>query len=132
MSLSEEVKDTTFPRLNKLSLNQEIHISDDHGVINPKSVSLLQVGDYVYFCRPDKTVYKGKVLETQEEDGLLKIYGIITNLPNAQFGFTFAKGGVFCGAIVEKEADRIYTLELSELYKGFIFLYSTKYNKIMI
>jgi hypothetical protein len=120
------------PNLNKLRLNQEIYISDKNGVINPQLVSLLQVGDNIRFYRPDGTEYIGQVTETKEETGSLRIYGKIHNIEDCQFGFGLDSGGHFAGAIIERKNDKIYALELSESHKGFIFLYTTKYDKKLI
>ena len=128
----KETPNLNTPDINKLKLNQEVIISDVNGVINPKSVSLLQIGDYIRLCRPDGTIYTGRVTETVEEEGSLRIYGDINNVSDCQFGFAFAKGGFFAGAIIERKNDKIYALELSEAHKGFIFVYSAKYNKKLI
>jgi hypothetical protein len=130
-SLKEAPK-LIVPDINKLKLNQEIHLTDNLGIVNIKLVSLLQVGDCVKMYRPDGTLYTGKVTETIEEEGILKIYGTIDNIPDCQFGFAFAKGGIFAGAIVEKKNDKVYALELNEVAKGFIFVFTTKYDKKLI
>jgi hypothetical protein len=127
-----EIPNIRTPDLNKLKLNQEVYLSDTNGLINIKTVSLLQVGDNIRVYRPDGTLYTGIVTKTEESDGLLHIIGNINNKEDAQFGFVFAKGGHFAGAIVEKKNDRIYALELSEAHKGFVFLYTTKYDKKLI
>jgi hypothetical protein len=120
------------PNLNRLQLNQEIYLSDQNGVVSPQAVSLLQVGDNVRFYRPDGTLYTGQVTETKEEEGSLRVYGKIHNVEDCQFGFALARGGNFAGAVIERKNDKIYVLELSEAHKGFIFLYSTKYDKKLI
>lgn len=128
----KEAPKLIVPDINKLKLNQEIQITDNLGIVNVKIVSLLQVGDYIKMYRPDGTLYKGRVNETKEEEGSLKIYGSIDNVQDCQFGFAFAKGGIFAGAIVEKKNDKVYALELNEVAKGFIFVFTTKYDKKLI
>lgn len=128
----KEAPKLIIPDINKLKLNQEVYITDALGIVNVKSVSLLQVGDYIRMCRPDGTLYTGKVTETIEEDGSLRIYGSIDNVPDCQFGFAFAKGGIFAGAIVERKNDKVYALELNDVAKGFIFVFTTKYDKKLI
>ena len=121
-----------IPGLNKLKLNQEVYLTDIQGVVNPKTVILLQVGDLVRILRPDNTLYTGMVSETVEEAGSLKIHGKVNNKENTSFGFAISKGGIFAGAIIEHNSDTIYSLELSEPHKGYIFLYTTKYDKKFI
>lgn len=118
-----------LPDLNKLKLNQEIFLTDTNGVVNPKTVMLLQVGDNVKVYRPDGTLYTGLVTETKEGDDTLQIFGKFNNVQDVSFGFVLAKGGVFAGAIVDTKNDKTYTLELSVPHKGYIFLYSFKYEK---
>ena len=130
-SIKETLENPT-PNLNKLRINQEVYLTDTQGIVNPKTVSVLQVGDNVRIYRPDGTLYIGLVTETKEEEGSLRIYGKINNVEDTQFGFAFATGGHFAGAIIERKNDRIYALELSEAHKGFIFLYTTKYDKKLI
>lgn len=132
LASAKEAPKLIIPDVNKLKLNQEVALTDNLGIVNIKLVSLLQVGDYVKMYRPDGSLYSGRVTETIEEEGVLKIYGSIDNVPDCQFGFAFAKGGIFAGAIVEKKTDKVYALELNEIAKGFIFVFTTKYNKKLI
>lgn len=129
---AKEAPKLVVPDVNKLKLNQEIALTDNLGIVNIKLVSLLQVGDYIKMYRPDGSLYTGRVTETIEEDNVLKIYGTIDNVSDCQFGFAFARGGIFAGAIVEKKNDKVYALELNEVAKGFIFVFTTKYDKKLI
>ena len=131
-SIKEEKRTPTsidLPDLNKLKLNQEVFLTDLNGVVNPKTVMLLQVGDNVKIYHTDGTLYTGLVTETKEGDGMLQIFGKINNVSDMSFGFVLAKGGVFAGAMVNTKNNKTYTLELSEPHKGYIFLYSYKYEK---
>jgi hypothetical protein len=121
-----------IPGLNQLKINPEVSLTNDLGVVNPKLVSMLQVGDNVKITRPDGTVYTGKITETQDSDDCFKVFGFATNSEDTHFGFSMNKGGFFAGAIIETKADKIYALELSEAHKGYIFIYTTKYNKKLI
>lgn len=131
LSLAEPIKEI-IPGLNKLKLNQEVYLTDALGIVNPKTVILLQVGDLVRILRPDKTLYTGIVTETIEENDSIRIYGKVNNKENTSFGFAASKGGIFAGAIIEHNSETIYSLELSEAHKGYIFLYTTKYDKKFI
>jgi hypothetical protein len=127
----QEPKDI-IPGLNQLKINPEISLTDNLGVVNPKLVSLLQVGDNIKMIRPDGTLYTGKITETQDSDDCFKVFGFVTNSEDTHFGFSMNKGGIFAGAIVEKKSDKVYALELSEAHRGYIFIYTTKYNKKLI
>ena len=118
-----------LPDLNKLKLNQEVFLTDLNGVVNPKTVMLLQVGDNIKLYRTDGTLYTGIVTETKEGDDTLQIFGKFNNVPDVSFGFVLARGGIFAGAIVDTKNDKTYTLELSTPHKGYVFLYSFKYEK---
>jgi hypothetical protein len=128
----KEAPKLIVPDVNKLKLNQEVQITDSLGIVNIKLVSLLQAGDHLKMYRPDGTLYRGRVTETIEEEGSLRIYGTVDNVPDCQFGFAFAKGGIFAGAVVEKKNDKVYALELNEVAKGYILVFTTKYDKKLI
>ena len=64
-----------IPGLNQLKINPEVSLTNDLGVVNPKLVSMLQVGDNVKISRPDGTVYTGKITETQDSDDCFKVFG---------------------------------------------------------
>jgi hypothetical protein len=123
------VKERVVPDLNKLKLNQEAFLTDSQGIINVKAVSILQVGDSIKLFRTDGTLYTGRVVTTEESEGILRIMGVMNNAENTEFGFVLAKGGIFAGAIVDKKNSKTYAIELSEPHKGFIFLLTNKYDK---
>lgn len=131
-SLKEQSVGINVPDLNKIKINQEAFLTDTLGIINIKSVSLLQVGDNVRIYRTDGTMYTGRVTSTEEASGMLRIMGNMNNAENTEFGFVLAKGGVFAGAIVDKKNNKTYAIELSEAHKGFIFLLTNKYDKPII
>lgn len=120
------------PPFRKLSLNQETYLTDKNGLVNPTAVAGLVVGSMVRIYRTDGTIYTGIITETIEEKDSLRIYGRANNAENTSFGFAMAKGGIFAGAIIEHNSETIYSLEFSEMHKGYIFLYTTKYDKKLI
>jgi hypothetical protein len=115
-----------------LSLDQEHHITDSHGVVIPGQLVYAKTGATVSIKRTDGFVYVGKITDIQEEEGSFKVYGEMDNVENAFFGFSILKGGVFAGAIVEKTANKTYVLEFSLEHKGYIFLRSLKYDQVVI
>lgn len=129
VNVHASVKERVIPDLNKLKLNQEAFLTDTQGIINVKAVSILQVGDSIKLFRTDGTLYTGRVVTTEESDGMLRIMGVMNNAENTEFGFVLAKGGIFAGAIVDKKNSKTYAIELSEHHKGFIFLLTNKYDK---
>lgn len=106
----------------KLKLNEEVYFSDKLGVFNPQQVCDAEIGRLVKIYRTDGFCYSGRVTETEQSESTYKVYGTINNVDNTQFGFVLAKGGIFAGAVVEKDTQTTYVLELSEAYKGFILV----------
>jgi hypothetical protein len=115
-----------------LTLDQEYQITDSFGVVIPGQLVYAKAGNTVKIKRTDGFVYTGKITDIQEEEGSFKVYGQIDNVDDSFFGFSIAKGGVFAGAIVERAANKTYVLEFSLEHKGYIFLRTLKYDKVVI
>jgi len=114
-----------------LSVDQVKFITDTRGVIMPDAVVKAAPGDTVKMYLTDGTVYSGIVKEIQFEiDKFHKVYGDVTDHPNTGFGFAVAKGGVFAGAIVERDTNTTYTVQFNEAIKGFIFVKQTALTNI--
>lgn len=118
-----------------LSLEQEVNISDNIGVINPLNIIRLKPTDNIKFYLSDGTELIGLVKETQEfNKEMFKVFGEIQNKPNTGFGFVLAKEGtlakesVFAGAVVFRDTDETYTMQYIEAAKGFM-LVKTKFKK---
>jgi hypothetical protein len=108
-----------------LSLEQEIYISDNNGVINPNTIIRLKPSDNVKFYLSDGTELVGLVKETQElNKEMFKVFGDVQNKPNTGFGFVITKTGIFAGAVVFRETNTEYTLQYSEEAKGFMLIKS--------
>jgi len=112
-----------------LSLEQEIHISDNNGVMNTSAIIRLKPTDNIKFYLSDGTELIGLVKETQEYNKeMFKVFGDIQNKPNTGFGFVMAKEGVllkeaiFAGAVVFRNTDETYTLQYSEAAKGYMLI----------
>lgn len=107
-----------------LNLDQEIHISDTRGVLNPTIILSLKVRDSIKLFFTDGTVMTGFVREiTIENEKIVKIYGEMTNKENVGFGFVLSPE-VFAGAVVFRNNDDVYTIKFSEEYKGYILVKS--------
>lgn len=108
-----------------LKLDQETHLTDEHGVLNPKMIINLIPSNNIKIYLADGTMLTGMVKETNMENGqLFKIFGEITNKPNTGFGFVLTKEGVFAGAVVFRDTDETHTVKYSEEAKGFVLVKS--------
>ena len=122
------VSDSPVPPGFKLQLEQESMLTDKNGIILFSQIIKVPVGKSILIYRPDGFCYKGIVTEIEEGDGFFKIYGKLHNV-DAGFGFVMHKGGNFAGAIKEHKNLKTYVAEFDVLRKGFVFVYSTKYDK---
>ena len=113
-----------------LKLDLENYLTNLHGVLSPNQIVNTPIGSIVKIYRTDGFCYQGKITEIEESDDYYKIYGGITNVPNAGFGFVLAKGGIFAGAVVERDDSRVYTVEFSEPHKGCVLKRSANHEKI--
>lgn len=114
-----------------LSINQQIFISDNNGVMNPASIIRLKPADNIKFVLSDGTELIGIVKSTEEVNKeMFKVFGDIQNKPNTGFGFALVKQGtfstepVFAGAVVFRDTEETYTVQYSEEAKGFMLIKS--------
>jgi hypothetical protein len=114
-----------------LSIDQQIFISDNNGVLNAASIIRLKPSDTIKFILSDGTELTGLVKETEEiNKEMFKVYGDIQNKPNTGFGFALVKAGqfskepVFAGAVVFRDTEETYTVQYSEEAKGFMLIKS--------
>ena len=110
-----------------LKLDQELYLSDKNGVVQAGAIARATLGSLVKIYKTDGSYYEGNIKTIKEDNDSLEIQGSIINC-NASFGFKIAKGGVFVGAVVEHETKKTYVLEFSLPHKGYVLVYSTKYN----
>lgn len=121
--IENEIKDLVRPPLN---INQEIHLSDDRGILHENMIMSLKVMDNVRFYLTDGTVLTGFVKEMVGEvsvvDGtqIYKVYGEINNKPNTGFGFVLTNTNIFAGAVVFRDTGETYTVLYSSEIKGHI------------
>ena len=113
----------------KLQLAEEEYLTTEYGVVIPAQVAKLEIGRAVKFYRTDGFCYRGRINEIEEAETYYKVYGSINNKENTQFGFAMVKGGIFTGAVVEKEGGVVYVLEFSDAHKGYVFVRSFKHEK---
>jgi len=114
-----------------LSINQQIFISDNNGVMNPASIIRLKPADNIKFVLSDGTELTGIVKSTEEVNKeMFKVFGDIQNKPNTGFGFALVKQGtfsdepVFAGAVVFRDTEETYTVQYSQEAKGFMLIKS--------
>lgn len=113
-----------------LKLAEESYFTDVHGVFCPAQMVVTPIGNLVRIYRPDGNYYAGMVTEIEETETAYKIYGVVNNVKDTNFGFALAKGGVFAGAVVEKSEAKIYTVEFSESHKGYVLMRSAKHENL--
>jgi len=123
------LKEDKLPPGFKLRIAAQLELTDKNGVVIPAQVVKSEVGMLVTLSRPDGFRYDGQITEIEESDTYLKVYGKIFNVPETNFGFAMAKGGIFTGAVLEKQDNRTYVLEFSDAHKGFVFMRSYKHDK---
>jgi hypothetical protein len=128
-SLTTEKPSIAVPGF-KLQLDEESYLTDNHGVFNPKQIINTPIGRSIKIYRTDGFCYSGKITDIEESSDTYKIYGTVNNVKDSGFGFVLAKGGIFAGAVVEKSSSKTYTLEFSDVHKGFVLMLSSKYNKL--
>ena len=113
----------------KIQLDEELYLSNLQGVVNPAQFVKATLGRRVRIYRTDGVYYSGAVNEIEEADTWLKVYGKIDNVKNTRFGFVLAKDGVFAGAVIEQDEDKVYALDYSNEAKGYVLLRAYKYEK---
>jgi hypothetical protein len=63
------------------------------------------------------------VKETEMHNGeICKVFGEITNKQNTGFGFAVVKSGVFAGAVVFRDQDIKYVLEINKVDNMYYFV----------
>lgn len=118
-----ETKDFVRPALN---LNQEMHLSDERGVIHQNMIMSLKVMDNVRLYLPDGTALTGFIKEVTSEmstvDGtqVYRVYGELNNKENTGFGFVLTNKDIFAGAVVFRNTGETYTVIYSQEIKGYI------------
>jgi hypothetical protein len=116
-------------RAGKIQLNPETALTLSTGIVIPKAVIDAEVGQFISIYLMDGTCYKGEITEVQAKDDVLKVYGKSTSHEEVYFGFAINSKGTFGGAIVDKKNHKTYGLEFSPEVKGYVFLFTNKYNK---
>lgn len=110
---------------SSLKLDQETHLTDTNGILNPKMLIGLIPSNLVKIYLTDGTVLNGLVKETEIiNNEMFKVFGEITNKKNSGFGFVLTKEGVFAGAVVFRDTDETHTVKYSEELKEFILVKS--------
>ena len=127
--LTAGMKENNTPPGFKLRIDAQLELTDKNGVVIPSQIIKAEVGRLVTLCKPDGFKYNGQITEIEEAEDYLKVYGKILNVPDSNFGFAMSKGGIFTGAILEKQDNRTYVLEFSDKHKGFVFVRSFKHDK---
>lgn len=120
------------PKQLEFRLNQIIHLTDLNGLAQPRAVAGVKIGDLIQINKTDKSFLNGKVTEIEETDGSLQITGDIHNEKDTVFTFKMVKGGIFVGAIVDRENKKVFTLEYSSEYNGYVFVYSFLHSRQLI
>jgi len=110
---------------SSLKLDQETHLTDTNGILNPKMLLGLIPSNQVKIYLTDGTVLNGLVKETEIiNNETYKVFGDITNKNNSGFGFVLTKDGIFAGAVVFRDTEETFTVKYSEEAKAFILVKS--------
>lgn len=132
LSLAQEISDINPSEQSglKIKLSAEKYFTDTNGVFSVAQLVKATVGSQVRIYKTDGNYYTGQITELEESSEHLKIYGYIFDANDTMFGFVLAKGGVFAGAVVEKNKDKVYTVEFSAAHKGYILLRSQRFESL--
>jgi hypothetical protein len=109
-----------------LNLNQEMHLSDERGILHQNMIISLKVMDNIRLYLTDGTALTGFVKEVIGEvsvvDGtqIYKVYGELNNKENAGFGFVLTSKDIFAGAVVFRNTGETYTVTYSKEIQGYI------------
>ncbi len=107
-----------------ISIDQQIPVTDETGKANPNCVIGLKPNDLIkIYIDNGTTLLTGIVKETEMHNGeICKVFGEITNKQNTGFGFAIVKSGVFAGAVVFRDQDIKYVLELNKVDNQYYFV----------
>jgi hypothetical protein len=107
-----------------INLEQQINVTDETGRANPNFVIGLKPEDLIkIYLDNGSTMLTGIVKETEMHNGeIYKVFGEITNKQNTGFGFAVVKSGVFAGAVVFRDQDINYVLELNKVDNAYYFV----------
>jgi hypothetical protein len=107
-----------------INLEQQINVTDETGRANPNFVIGLKPNDLVkIYIDNGSTLLTGIVKETEMHNGeICKVFGEITNKQNTGFGFAVVKSGVFAGAVVFRDQDIKYVLEINKVDNMYYFV----------
>jgi hypothetical protein len=132
LSFAQEVNDIAPSQQSglRIKLAAEKYFTDTNGVFSVAQLIKATVGNQVRIYRTDGGFYTGQITEIEETSEYLKIYGYVFDGNDTRFGFALAKGGVFAGAVVEKNKDKVYTVEFSAAHKGYILLRAQRFESL--
>ena len=107
-----------------ISIDQQIPVTDETGKANPNFVISLKPNDLVkIYIDNGTTLLTGIVKQTEIHNGeICKVFGEITNKQNTGFGFAVVKSGVFAGAVVFRDQDIKYVLEINKVDNQYYFV----------
>lgn len=107
-----------------IKIDSEKYCTDEFGMVIPSTILGLKCSESVKIFLPNKKCFTGYVNKVEHDPDIFKVFGILSKENNAGFGFAITRDGKFGGALILKEAKKLYKLEYSENAKGFIFIES--------
>ena len=100
-------------------VSQQIHLSDKTGVLNLNSILSVKSGTNIIVFLDDGAEVKGVVKDIQLiESKVFKVFGDVLEKKNASFGFVITAEGGFGGAVIFRDTETLYTVQLSEKLNG--------------
>lgn len=98
-------------------------VTDENGVLNPRAILYTKLEQKIKMRTIDGKVFEA-TMESVKVDGEnnCKMFGTITNYPEAAFGFGFTKDGAFAGSILLTKDECLYIVKYSEQHNGFVIV----------
>lgn len=114
-----------------IKINQVVNLTDSRGVLIPIAILELNPSESIKITLTDGSVILGIVKSTEViNKKIFKVFGDVTNVENAGFGFGMMEDGNFGGAVVYRNTDLVYKIQYSESLKGYIFVCNKLNSKI--
>jgi hypothetical protein len=110
------------PKTFELKIDSQAFCTNQLGVAIPSVILNLKCTQGIKIYLTNGEYFTGFVNKIEENSDTFKVFGVINEKKSAGFGFAIKKDGKFGGAIIIEDDKKLYELEYSEAFKGFIFM----------